>query len=303
MGLALQQHGALALWQLAELGLTRQAVCSRVAAHRLHRIHQGVYALVPPGLLQPLGHTMAAVLACGHGAALSHHSAGSLLNLMQSHRAVIDVTVSSRNGHRRAGIQIHRSSTLRPEDIKRVQGIPCTTPSRTILDLAGVLPRRRLERLLDEAEAEQLFDLEGLVEQLNHNTGRSRAVSALRRVLDEHQVGSTATDNDFGELFLAFSREMGLPDPEVQPWLDLGDGEMMIRPDFVWREQRLIVETDGAKHHDTRLRFEQDRRRDQRAAAAGFQTIRVTKRQLTTDRDRLGQTLRTVVTRSRRRAA
>ena len=262
---------------------------------RLHRIHQGVYALVPRELLQPLGHLMAAVLACGPRAALSHQSAASLMNLMQSHRTVVDVIVPSRAGRRREGIQIHRSSTLRPEDVRRVHGIPCTTPSRTILDLAGVLQRRRLERLLDQAEAEELLDLGGLTDQLAHNAAHTCAAGALRRVLDEHRVGSTATDTELEELFLALSREIGLPDPEIQSWLDLGDGEQMIRPDFLWRAQRVIVETDGAKHHRSRRRFEEDRRRDQRARAAGFETIRVTKRQLTAERGRLGRTVRTIL--------
>jgi len=264
----------------------------------LHRIHHGVYALVPPELLQPPGRLMAAVLACGPGAALSHQAAGAHLNLLESHRTVIDVTVPSRAGRRRAGIQVHRSCTLAPADVAPIDGIPTTTPARTILDLAGVLPRRSLERVLDAAEAERVIDLNHLIDQLSRNAGRRRATGALRRVLNEHRVGSTATWNEFEERFLALTRSIGLPDPEVQPYLDLGDGEPMIRPDFLWRAQRVIVETDGGKHHRTRRAFESDRRRDQRAAAAGFQTIRVTWRQLTGERDRLGRTIHTIVTRA-----
>jgi hypothetical protein len=240
---------------------------------------------------------MAAVVACGPGAALSHHAAGALLNLLESHRTLTDVTVPSRTGRRHAGIQIHRSSTLRPDDVTAIEGIPCTTPARTILDLAGVLSPRRLERVLDAAEAEQVIDLDRLIDQLNRNNGRRRAAGALRRALNEHRVGSTATWNEFEERFLALSRCVGLPDPEIQPWLELGDGEPPIRPDFLWRRQRVIVETDGHKHHGTRRAFESDRRRDQRAAAAGFQTIRVTWRQLIAERDRLGRAILAIVTR------
>jgi hypothetical protein len=294
VGRARAQHGVITSVQLVEAGMSPSTIATYRRVGRLHRIHQGVYALVPRELLRPLAHDIAAVLACGPGAALSHQSAASLMNLMQSHRTVVDVIVASRAGRRREGIQIHRSSTLRPEDVKPVHGIPCTTPSRTILDLAGVLQRRRLERLLDQAEAEELFDLAGLMDQLTHNAGYARAAVALRRVLDEHRVGSTATDTELEELFLALSREIGLPDPEIQSWLDLGDGEQMIRPDFLWRAQRVIVETDG-EHHRNRRRFEEDRRRDQRARAAGFETVRVTKRQLRTEPGRLGRTVRTIL--------
>ena len=112
--------------------------------------------------------------------------------------------------------------------------------------------------------------------------------------------GSTPTWNEFEERFLALIRSVGLPDPEVQPWLELGDHEPPIRPDFLWRKQSVIVETDGHKHHGTRLAFETDRRRDQRAAAAGFQTIRVTWRQLFAERERLGRTVNAIVTRAAR---
>jgi hypothetical protein len=276
-------------------------VSSYLHVGRLHRIHHGVYALVPFDLLQPSGRLMAAVVACGPGAAQSPNAAGALLNLLESHRTFIDVTVPSRGGRRRAGIQIHRSSTLTADDVAAVDGIPCTTPPRTILDLAGVLPRRRLERVLDAAEAEQLIDLDPLIDQLNRNRGRRRAAGALRRALNEHRVGSTGTWNELEERFLALSRSVGLPDPEVQPWLDLGDGEPPIRPDFLWRRQRVIVETDGHRHHGTRRAFESDRRRDQRAAAAGFQTVRVTWRQLVAERDRLGRAVKAIVTQAARK--
>lgn len=294
------QHGVLSGAQLAGAGMSSTTIARYHRVRRLHRIHHGVYALTPVELLKPSGRLMAAVLACGPGAALSHQAAAGLLNLLDSGRAVIDVTVPTRAGRRRNGIQVHRSATLRTEDVTKVNRIPCTTPARTIVDLADVLPARRLERVLDAAEAERLLDLNALGDQLARNSGRNRAIGALRRTLEQHRVGSTATWNELEERFLALARSIGLPDPEVQPWLLLGDGEPAIRPDFLWREQRVIVETDGHKHHRTRRAFETDRRRDQRAAAAGFQTLRVTWGQLSSERDRLSQTLLAVVKRATR---
>jgi len=224
---------------------------------------------------------MAAVLACGPGAALSHHSAAKHLGLIDSSRSRIDVTVPSRAGRkRRKGIQIHRSSTLRPTDVTIVDGIPTTTVARTLFDLAEVSAQRRLERALDQAEIEEVLDVVALFEQIEHNAARVRAAAALGRVLVRHIAGSTATDTKIGERLLAASRRAGLPDPEVQPWLDLQDGGPPIKPDFLWRAQRLIVETDGFKFHRGRAAFERDRRRDQRATAAGFRPLRVTWRQL-----------------------
>ena len=143
-----------------------------------------------------------------------------------------------------------------------------------------------------------MLDLNKLLDQLDRNAGRRRAAGALRRTISEHRAGSTATWNDFEERFLALTRSIGLPDPEVQPWLVLDDGEPAIRPDFLWRRERVIVETDGGKHHRTRSAFEADRRRDQRAAAAGFQTIRVTWRQLSRERRRVGRTIHAIVSRA-----
>jgi hypothetical protein len=152
-----------------------------------------------------------------------------------------------------------------------------------------------LERLLDQALTLEVLDMYSLNEQIAHNPGRPKNRAALERVLANHTVGSTPTWNDFEDLFLELIRGVGLPQPEVQPWLDLHDGELPIRPDFLWREQRVIIETDGWGIHGGRESFESDRRRDQRAAAARFQTVRVTWRQMTNEARRLQATLLAVV--------
>lgn len=294
MALALTQHAVFGIGQLVALGRVERTIQARAAGSRLHRIHDGVYSLVPPQLLSRDGRFMAAVLACGPGAALSHRSAGALRELIRSDRARIDVTVATRGGRRRAGIEIHRSATLRPADVAPAHGIPCTTVSRTLLDLAGVLDRRGLERALDQAAILELLDLDSLTDQIGHNAKR-REAKRLRVALADHLPGSTPTWNEFEERFLRMARVANLPEPEVQQWLDLGDGEPMIRPDFMWRSDRVIVETDGWGSHRTRRSFENDRRRDQRAIAAGWRTVRVTWRQLTSEPDRLARTFAAIV--------
>ncbi len=293
--LAVRQHGVFTFEQWVRLGLSSDALQRRADAGRVHRIHKGVCSLVPPQLLSRDGRYMAAVLACGPGAALSFRSAGVLLRLIGSGAELIDVSVPTAGGRsRRRGIRIHRTTTLRPQDVVPVHRIACTSVARTILDLCEVLDRRGVERAIDEAALLEILDLGTLRHQIERNAG-SRAAAILDSVLAEHLPGSTPTWNDFEERFLALSRAVGLPDPEVQATIDLGDGEPMIRADFLWRAQRLIVETDGYRVHGRRGSFESDRRRDQRALLAGWGTVRVTWRQLTNEPGRLGRLLLAMV--------
>jgi hypothetical protein len=222
---------------------------------------------------------MAAVLACGPGAVLSHRNAAALHQLRPTARSKIDVTVPGRSRRRRQGIDIHRSTTLTEADTTVVKGIPCTSAARTMFDLADVVSRRSLERAYDQAEALEVFDLRALEDQLARNPTRP-AAKRVRAVLDEHHIGSTLTRSQLEEAFLAICRRLGLPDPWVNRWIDLGDGEPMIWADFVWHEQRVVVETDGPRFHGTQQARERDPRRDQRAMVAGWRPIRTTWRQV-----------------------
>lgn len=288
--LAGRQHGVFAVSQLIALGLSADAARRRAGAGRLHRIHHGVYALTPRQLLKREGHWLAAVLACGPDATLSHRTAAALLELRRTDRTKIDVTVATESHRRHAGIDVHRSSTLTAADVTHVQSIPCTTVARTILDLAQVLTRRQLERVFDQAEIVGLLDGRALNDQLTRNKSR-HGVPIVQAILAEHYIGSTPTWNDFEEAFLALCDDAGCPRPEVNVLIDPGDGEPALRVDFVWRELRVIVETDGHATHSTRRAFETDRRRDQRLTAAGWRVIRVTWRQLSRERVQVAQTL------------
>ena len=123
-----------------------------------------------------------------------------------------------------------------------------------------------------------MLDLRALNDQLARNPTRPARRSSA--ILDEHYIGSTLTQSEFEEAFLALCRRIGAPDPQVNEWVDLGDGEPAIWADFVWRRQRVIVETDGRKVHGTRQARERDTRRDQRAVLAGWRPIRTTWRQV-----------------------
>jgi predicted transcriptional regulator of viral defense system len=277
--LAAAQHTVFHLDQLRELGLAAATVRHRASAGRLHRIHHAVYSLVPHELLTREGHWMAAVLACGEGAVLSHRCAAELHGLLQTNQLKVDVTVPHRTDRHRAGLQVHRSTTLTPADVTIVNGIPCTTVARTSLDIADVVRERRLERALDQSEVLEVYDYASLSDQLERNSTRP-AAARLGRVLREHRAGDTVTWSELEETFLELCRAAGVPAPEVNEWLVLADGEPPIRADFSWRAPLLVVETDGRRTHRTRSAFESDRRKDQRLTAANVPHFRTTFRQI-----------------------
>jgi hypothetical protein len=277
---SLAQHAVFSLDQLEALGLTASAVRNWVAAGRLHRIHHTVYSLVPKELLKREGLYMAAVLACGPGAVLSHRSAAALLELRDWGHTKIEVTVPNRSARRHHGIKVHRSTTLTDEDVTEADNIPCTTIARTLLDLGDVVTQRQLERSFDQAEISERLDLTAINDQLARNPTRPGA-KAVRHVLETHYIGRTPTWSENEEALLAITRELGIPDPDTNHFIVLDDGGPPIRVDFVWREDRVIVEADSKKWHSSRQRLEQDRVRDQRLMAAGWKIIRTTWRQMT----------------------
>jgi hypothetical protein len=278
-GVAGQQHAVIGLWQLLELGWSATGAQKRAAVGQLHRLYRGVYALVPAQLLTREGLWLAAVYAAGPGAVLSHRSAAALHGLRPRGGVRIEVTVPTRVRRRQPGIEIHRSTTLTDADVTRVNNIPCTTVARTQFDLAEVIGRPGLERAFDQAEILEVFDLRAIEDQLVRNATR-RAAGLVRAVLDEHYVGRTPTWNELEAALLALCRSIGVPDPEVNQWLVLPDGGPPIRPDFMFREQRLVLETDGRQTHRTQQKFEKDRRNDQRLTIAGWRPIRTTWRQV-----------------------
>ncbi|MEA2456518.1 MAG: hypothetical protein QOI45_2780 [Thermoleophilaceae bacterium] len=280
--LAERQHGIVTLAQLQSVGLSKGAVAARVKAGRLYRVHRGVYA-VGHRRLTGHGRTMAAVLAYGSRAAASHRTAAGLQGLRADNRAGTDIALPLQSARSRPGVHAHATPTLRPRDVTTVSGIPCTTVARTLLDLADVVPRRQLERALEQAQIMRVFDLRALDEVLAHANGR-RGAGILRGVLADLDDEPGLTESELEERFLALCRAAGLRKPEVNTWVKVDDGPA-IRADFLWRGARLIVETDGWGTHGTRQGFESDRRRDQRVRLAGWEPLRFTRRQLLREPD------------------
>ncbi len=181
----------------------------------------------------------------------------------------------------RAGIQVHRVRALPGCEVTSVQAIPCTTVARTLVDVAEVLPRRDLERAVDQAEISGLFDLGSLERTLrDHPTRRGTVV--LRALLDEYEVGENLTRSELEHRFLEICERFGLPLPRVNVPLRLPHGGTAV-VDALWRRDGLVVETDGRASHATSAAIERDRRRDAQLQLAGFRVVRFTWRQVASD--------------------
>jgi hypothetical protein len=292
--LAERQHSVVSLSQLRGLCLSARAVQHRAARGRLHRIHRGVYA-VGHSKLTGHGHWMAAVLACGPKAALSHRSAAGLWGLRADNRRKSDISLPSPSARAKQAIEVHRSVTLTAHDITTVDGIPCTNVARTLVDLGDVVDRRAVERAVEQAEVLRLFDLRE-VHHTIQRAGRRRGPGLLLSVLDN--LGAPAlTASELEETFLALCREVALPRPEVNVWMTLPDGTA-VKVDFLWREERLVVETDGHPFHRTRQSRERDTRRDVLLRLAGFEPVRFTGRQVVFEKEWVTRTLLALASRA-----
>jgi predicted transcriptional regulator of viral defense system len=289
---ARMQHGVITTAQLAAFGLGKAAVARRASDGRLFRVHIGVYATGRPDLT-PLGRRMAAVLACGPTAVLSHRSSAAQHGLLSDARDVHDVTIADRRIRPRNGIRVHSSTTLTAPDTTTVDAVPCTSVARTLVDLGDREPPRLVERALEQAETHGVFDL-AAVEDVLKRVGPRRATGVLRRLLAE-LGGPTLTDRELEELFLQLIRDAGLPAPAVNIWI-AGDG-WAYKADFLWRDERLVVETDSRAFHTSRHAFEHDRLRDQRLTLAGYTVVRFTWRQVTGDPAGVASTLAALLAR------
>jgi Transcriptional regulator, AbiEi antitoxin len=276
---AARQHGVISLDQLADAGISEGAASRRTASGRVHRLHRGVYAVGHEAIGEK-GRLLAAVLACGPGAMLSHLSAAALWRLREPMPQVIDVLVPCESGRKIDGIRARRCRYPDSTEITEHEGVPCTTPSRTLMDAAGVSGRRSLRRMVEQAAFRRLLDVEAIDLALERAKGR-RGVPMLRGLL----VPWRTSDGSLPHLrslleavLLPALLEAGLPRPQCNVRMRVLGEPMEI--DLLWEEQRVAIEGDGEQAHGTLVAFQRDRRRDQLLAAAGYRTARVTWRQL-----------------------
>ena len=258
--IAARQHGVVSIHQLRDAGLSADAVLDRRRAGRLHRLHRGVYAVghIAPSIER---RWMAAVLAHGARAVLSHRSAAALWGLLSAGDAPVDVSIPKRSGRRaREGIRLHRSTSLQLDHVTRRRGIPATTPARTIADLRPLLSAPLLRRAIRQAGV------------LGLPTGRA--------------VSNDRTRSELEHRFLQLCLSHRLPEPDVNVRI----GSLTV--DFLWPEHRLVVETDGYRYHRGPVAFEDDHVRDLELRTRGYDVLRLSYRQVVDEPRKVVGTLR-----------
>lgn len=267
--LAARQHGVVAKRQLLDAGLTLQMLRTRLERGRLVPLHRGVYA-VGHRMLRREGHWLAAVLAAGPGAVLSHREAAALHGLRPADRPSVDVTVAAQR--RVPGVQVHRVARLADDEITLVAGIPVTTIARTLVDLAGILATASLRRTLDEAVRSNRFDLRAIEQVMARTRQRhGRGTAAMRAALsDLEATRATVTRSVLEERFLALLDAHALPRPLTNAAID------GIEVDALWPRERVVAELDGYAYHHTPTAFQRDRERTNDLTLAGFVVLRFT---------------------------
>ena len=261
-------RGVLSLDELRACGLSLEAVKWRVENGRLHPMHRGIYAVGHPN--PPLeGRFLAAVKACGDRAWLSHFSAGAVERLVEWDGRQPETTVIGPGTRVHAGIRVHRTARLAPEDVTVCMGIPVTSPARTLVDLAGVLPYRALRRAVRQSQSLRLVTVTEILAALDRSN-RRRGRRSLLRVL---ATSAAPTRSELEDVVLDLMLRGGLEHPDVNVPLVLGGRGIV--PDFRWPRQRLVVEADGAAWHDHRLAREDDAERQALLEAHGERVVRV----------------------------
>src|SRR3954451_9402782 len=262
--LARRQHGTVTREQLLRLGFTKSAIEHRVRIGRLHPGARGVYGWGRRRLSRE-GRWMAAVLACGAGAALGHRSAASLWKFGKEHDDYIDVSVRRSTEARMRGVRCHRRPTLPPTVIATRLNIPLTQPVQTFLDLATVTGPKGLERAINEADKRDVIDPDTLRKGLDAHAGEP-GVRPLRRILDKHTF--RLSDDELELLFRPLAAAAGLPTPLTKVKVN------KFEVDFFWPGLGLVVETDGWRYHRTPAAQTRDALRFQTHTAAGLTPLR-----------------------------
>ncbi|HEY3729294.1 MAG TPA: type IV toxin-antitoxin system AbiEi family antitoxin domain-containing protein [Solirubrobacteraceae bacterium] len=272
--IAAAQRGRISRRQLHAAGISDGVISRLVRRGALIPLLPGVFAV---GHLAPIefGRETTALLAVARDAALSHHTAASLWGLRPagSDDGVVHVLVRGGSASCPDGIRLHRTRVLERQDIRIRYGLPVTSPARTLVDLAGGFTDRQLEFAFDQVITLRIVRQAEIVEAVSRMPSRPGRAKLLKLAAGERGA-PTLTRSEAEERFLALIRSAELPEPEVNARIH------GYEVDFLWREQRLVVEIDGYRYHSTRRAFEHDRRKDATLHAAGLGTMRITWRQL-----------------------
>jgi predicted transcriptional regulator of viral defense system len=284
---AARQHGVVTVAQMRALGFTYNAINHRTRAGRLHRVRHGVYAVGHSNVSWE-GRNLAAVLATGPGAVLSHLSAAVLWGLLAERHSRVAVTVD-RRVRSRPGIRVHAVRHLDAAERTREAGIPVTTVARTLIDLAAVASEPALRRAVREAQVQRKVHEQGL-EALLERAERRHGVGRLAALIAS---GPAPTRSELEDRTLALLRKHGFPPPAVNVAID--GLPRRVEVDFLFAGLGVILETDGARYHDHRLAREGDAAKQAMLEAAGYRVVRLCWCQATRDVEQTVRRLRHVL--------
>jgi very-short-patch-repair endonuclease len=266
------QRGCVARRQLLQAGLDYDAIARRVRRRALHERHRGVYAVHRQDV--PLIDETAALLAVRPGSALSHRSAGALWGVTAAARAV-QVVMSVNSSPRLTGVRTHYTGSLPPGDLRVRDGLPVTSPARTLLELAAELSARELERAFTEAITLRITTPREIAETLRRLPARAGR-GVLGALLDAEQPSAQLRSDTEHRLYRLIVQAR-LPRPSANAPLH------GFTADFHWPEHRLVVEVDSYTFHTTRWAYERDRRKDLTLRAHGITVLRFGRRQVLDD--------------------
>jgi very-short-patch-repair endonuclease/predicted transcriptional regulator of viral defense system len=267
------QRGRISWGQLIAIGMTPRMIRTRVASGQLRPVHRGVYAVGHAAEVE-LGEETAALLAFGPDAVLTHDSAAALRGMIQYRPEVVDVTIlGARYARSRPGIRVHRSLTLTEADVTTRKRLPVTTAARTLLDFAETHTAREIERALDEALDQRIVS-RTKVQEILDRAGRGRRGTKILASLTAQRRPSTLTRSQPEEDLLGMLRAAGVATPQANAPLH------GFIADFLWRQERVVVEVDGYQWHSSRSAFKRDRLKDQVLRDHGYIVLRFTSDQL-----------------------
>jgi very-short-patch-repair endonuclease len=272
-GLASTQDGVFTISDARKAGLKRDQIDYRISVS-WSLVYEGVYRIsgAPPTWRSKL---RAALMVAGDGSAGSHRSAAASYEIPGGSRDVIELTCVRWKRTVHGGLVVHESRRLDARDIRLVDGIPVTTPERTLLDLASRYPSATfLELVVQAARRKRLITYESTQEMFDRHARRGlRGVSALREVLERWDPSSRPTDSEIETMLLQALRKNGLPEPVVQYEVFDAAGRFVARPDAAYPEFRIAIEYDSKQEHSDEFQLATDARRRNRLQTVGYSVL------------------------------
>ena len=293
---ARKQFGLATTEQLLAAGFSKDAVKRAVRSGRLHRVHIGVYA-VGYRSGDERARLLAAVLACGPDGMTSHCSAGGLMSMLHQRSGLVDVTVIGQGGRDRSSVRIHRPRSMEPDEYGTFNLIPCTSPSRTIIDIAAEGHGWQTRKAIEQAEGLGLLEVEG-IETLYERYPRRAGSVGVRKLLGTYEPVPAFTRSGLERRTFRLCTRAGIELPAMN--VPIATEFRTYEADCVWAAERLIIECDSRRWHDNPVAAERDALKDQALTDAGWRVHRLRWLQIVRAPERAARTIENLLAQQRR---